>query len=354
MSLSPKIALLSPAVGTGNVGDYLIEEAIRRLLAEDVVYQRYGIRRPLADSEIEAINGCDCALICGTNLYQRDWQPALTAEVLDRIHVPVIPFGVGASARVLADTDMGAATERLIRAFHAHCALGSVRDPYTATVVANAGVDNFVLTGCSVLFWAGRRVLPEIQPIPRQRIIVTARNWLMHRWPDNVDHPVQLEFLRCVLKSFPTEQLVFAVHEKFDANLIEPLKIPQQIVFRSAQPRDYVDLYTNQNHIVLASRLHAGMLALSNGVPAVFVGHDTRTYSFCQMLGLTYVELFSDSCADKCVTALQELLHGGVACFAPTHASFARLRRNMDEFLYRNKLPVRSTVTPPVAKAGAT
>jgi hypothetical protein len=42
-------------------------------------------------------------------------------------------------------------------------------------------------------------------------------------------------------------------------------------------------------------RLHAGMLAVANGVPALFIGHDTRTYSFCEMMGLECIELFADT-----------------------------------------------------------
>ena len=99
MSSTYHIALLSPAVGTGNVGDHFIDVAIRRLLREDVVYHSFSIRRPLTAGEIEQINQTSCALICGTNLYQHDWESALTMANLERIKVPVIPFGVGSSAK---------------------------------------------------------------------------------------------------------------------------------------------------------------------------------------------------------------------------------------------------------------
>src|ERR1700756_4937618 len=91
----PHIALLSPAVGSGNVGDYFIEAAIRRLLHEDVAYQRFSIRRSLTEPEGEAIHATHAAIVCGTNLYQHDWCSALMPDVLERIRVPVIPFGVG-------------------------------------------------------------------------------------------------------------------------------------------------------------------------------------------------------------------------------------------------------------------
>ena len=57
------------------------------------------------------------------------------------------------------------------------------------------------------------------------------------------------------------------------------------------------------------------MLALANGVPAVFVGHDTRTYSFCDLMGLDYVELFSDGAADVATRRIRKILEGDASEF---------------------------------------
>src|SRR5436305_424429 len=144
-----QISLLSPAVGTGNVGDYFIEYAIRRLLRDDVVYHRFTIRRPLTAAEIDQINATDFAVLCGTN----------------------------------------------------------------------------------------------------------------------VDQPVQIAVLRGILAALPPEQVLFAVHEDYDARLVPLLDLPRGAVFHSERFEDYVHLYTDPDHVVLALRLHAGMLGLANGLP---------------------------------------------------------------------------------------
>ena len=333
------VALLSPSVGTPNVGDHFVEMAIRRLLRDDVVYHRFTVRRPLTTSELDAINATTCALVCGTNLYQHDWHSALTPGIVSRIRVPVVPFGVGGSARRLDEIEVSDTTREMIRMFHSRCALGSVRDPHGARVVAHAGVENAILTGCPVLFWGRQRVLPPVLPAERRRVVVTARNWLMHRWPDNVNHPVQINFLRTVLASFPPDQLVFAVHEDWDEQLVDLLDIPRPMVFRSERPEEYVSIYSNPENVILAMRLHAGLLAVANGVPAVFVGHDTRTYSGCNMMGLDYVELFEETCADECVERLRRIMDGDAALFAGLQARYERLRKAMAEFLEANSLP---------------
>jgi hypothetical protein len=344
LNAAPTISLLSPAVGTGNVGDHFIEAAVRRLLREDTVYRRFSIRRPLTPADIEAINETRCAILCGTNLYQHDWESAMTPEALAGLCVPVIPFGVGGSAARLEDRGVSEATRQMIRALHSRCTLGSVRDPFSAEVVARAGVENFALTGCPVLFWAGRVGLPPVRPGKRSRVVLTARNWLMHRWPDNVNHPVQVALFRQLLASFPHDRLLFAVHEEFDEQLVEAAGIPRRLVFRGTRPEDYARLYADPGNVVLAMRLHAGMLALANGVPALFVAHDTRAYSFCRMMGLDYLDLFAEGCADDCVAQLRALLDGDVSPFAGAALRFRGLRDAMDGFLAANGLPARRPV----------
>jgi hypothetical protein len=340
-----EVALLSPAVGTGNVGDHFIERAIVRFLRDDVTCHRISVRRPLTADDIAVINRCGCAILCGTNLYQRDWESALTSEALARVRVPVIPFGVGGSAANLSERDVSRTTREMIRALHSSCAVGSVRDPFSAEVVARAGVTNVLMTGCPVLFWAQGDDLRVPAPCGRRRIIVTARNWLMHRWPDNVDHPVQVRLLETVIRGFPAEQIVFAVHEDFDERLVERLNLQPASVVRSGRPEDFVRLYSDPENVVLALRLHAGMIALANGVPAVFVGHDTRTYSFCEMMGLRAVEMFAENAAADCVTRLRRILEGDVSEFAAAAARFRALRLPMHEFLAANRLPVREPPT---------
>jgi len=337
----PQIPQLSPAVGTGNIGDHFIDAAIRRLLRDDVTYHSFSIRRALSAAEIEQINRTSAALICGTNLYQHDWESALSPAALEQIKVPVIPFGVGSSAATLDDTFVSDSTRTMIRAIHDRCALGGVRDEHAEQVAARAGVKNLIVTGCPVLFWAGQTNLPPVTSRPRRRLVLTARNWLMHHWPDNVDHPVQIELLRQVLGDFVPHPYVFAVHEEFDRRLIEALKIPADHVVDSKDSREYIRLYTDPDNVVLALRLHAGMLALASGVATVFVGHDTRTYAFCNLLGIECIELFAKDCAACCVRRLQSALSGEPPpCDERAESAFTQLRGSMNRFLAANEVPV--------------
>lgn len=340
MKSQTHIALLSPAVGEGhNVGDYFIDMAIRRFFDDRAAFHSFTIRRPLRGDEIEAINTCVCALLCGTNLYQEKWPSGLTLENLFAIRIPVIPFGVGSSAATFEDTSLGSLTEKMIRALHDRCAQGSVRDPQTARVVGMLGVHNYMMTGCPVLFWAQLPELPRIRAVRRRRVVITARNWLMHRWPDAVDHPVQLSFLRRIFDAFSEHECVFVVHEDYDARLVDLLGIPSGIVFQSDKATDYIPLYTDPDGVILANRLHAGMLGLANGVPAVWVGHDTRTYSFCEMMDLACVKLFDPDSAEQCIRRMRSIMEGDVSEFEIAKDKFQNVRASMRRFLEANRLP---------------
>jgi hypothetical protein len=341
MATQKHISLLSPAVGTQNVGDDFIEMAIRRLLDQETSFRRFTIRRALKAQEIDEINETSCALICGTNLYQHDWESALDVATLKKIRVPVIPFGVGSSASQMSDTYIGDQTRTMIRALHERCAAGSVRDPHGAAVLERAGVENFIMTGCPVLFWAGQENLPAVSIGPRKRLVLTARNWLMHRWPDNVDHPVQVDLLRRVLSHFAGEQILFAVHEDFDRSLVEKLGVSASAVVDASEPEAYVQLYSDPQNAVLAMRLHAGMLARANGLGAVFVGHDTRTYAFCEMMGIECIDLFDSQCVKKTLAALDWVM-AGEACEDGCETVFSGLMESMTRFMEANDLPARA------------
>jgi polysaccharide pyruvyl transferase WcaK-like protein len=161
----------------------------------------------------------------------------------------------------------------------------------------------------------------------------------MHHASRNVDHPVQVRVLGKILRSFPEDQVTIAIHEEYDRNLVDLLHIPSRMVFESSRPQDYFDLYTNPDHVVLAMRLHAGMLAVANGVPAVFVGHDARTWSFCDMMGLESIRLFSKTCADECIGRLQRSLDGKVSEFSGMQSRYSALMVGMRRFLGLNALP---------------
>ena len=85
MTDRPSVALITAAEDSGgNIGDRFIELAIRRLLGDAHDLLTFPSRRTPGDDEIAALNACDAAVLCGTNLYQDAWQSAFDPSMCIR------------------------------------------------------------------------------------------------------------------------------------------------------------------------------------------------------------------------------------------------------------------------------
>ncbi|MGP8202024.1 MAG: polysaccharide pyruvyl transferase family protein [Limisphaerales bacterium] len=279
------LALFSAAVNGDNSGDALIVDAIRRLLPEHPA-TTIPLLQPLTDEQIEQVNACDIAIICGTNLYQTSFSCALKPEVIDRIRIPIVPLGLGASASIGQLPEMDAEGVRAVRMIHERCAVGSVRDPASLRFVQNLGIRNVELTGCPVLFHAQKE--PRFAEGDCSRLVLSVRARLLHvenRWS---------------AKSLKTLEHLC---RRFKPTLILQSPYDIEIGERLANEFGVEYLYDEKwgcevmiNAVKMASRtaglrLHFGMLSLSYGKHGIFIGTDTRTSEFCEMMGLPYHDI---------------------------------------------------------------
>src|SRR5258708_36580783 len=62
---------------------YSRAETIRRIVSARE-YVRFPLVAPLTDADLAGINEGDCAIICGTNLYQQRFNCNLSEEGIDR------------------------------------------------------------------------------------------------------------------------------------------------------------------------------------------------------------------------------------------------------------------------------
>lgn len=281
-----KLALLSAAVNGDNSGDALIEDAVRRLLAgHDMT--TYPLLKTLTPAQIEEVNASDAVIICGTNLYQHVFACALTPEVIRRIHVPIIPLGVGGSApigRLPGMNDEGALAVRMI---HERCEVGSVRDPLSLRFVESLGVRNVALTGCPVLFHAGTE--PSFGNATATSLVVSVRARLLH--VDEKFIAKERETLDRLGKEFHPALILQSPYDIAMAQQVSGRHMLRVLVDEKHYGHQVmVDAVRNASR-TFGFRLHFGMLSLSYGKPASFVATDTRTSEFCAMMGIPYHDI---------------------------------------------------------------
>lgn len=322
-----KLALLTPAIGSRNAGDAMIESAIRRLVPAES-YEHFTLRRALTEAEMAALNACDAAIICGSNLYQDKLRCALDADFLDRLRVPLIPLGIGASAATGRLPQMSAADAEIVRGLHSRSKLGSARDEPTLRFLQSLGIQNVRLTGCPVLFHALRR--PEIKT-GEGVVTLSLRQTFLHG-------AEPLESLQEPL----LDALCAAHHPTLITQGPSDLDQARRLVWRHGLDHIFDDENECETHEWLAPRqawtggfrLHYGMLSLSYGRPAWFVGHDTRVQGFCELMGLPYLDIREATPADVLAWGPHRM-----SDFAEFGARWEALATEMRVVLEANGLP---------------
>lgn len=331
-----KIALFSAAAGPAdNAGDAIIEAGLLSLLAVKPCL-RLPLHAPLSDDDVDAVNACDVAVIAGTNLYQRHFACNLNLETLHRLRVPVIPCGVGASAPLGGLPDMDAEGVAAVRAIHTSCACGSVRDPATLQFLRSIGVENVMLTGCPALFHG--LSLPEFSRASEEgQTAIAPRARLLH-----LDAAARKYYQAKMLRSMEVvaerRNCVLVMQSPYDLPFCGDLARRNNVSL-CYDPTWQVEPYLTVLHEIsgcVSFRLHFAMLCLAHGKIAHFLGHDSRTASFCDLLALPMLDIRSYTDRD-----LLARLDNKAFPAEAFRRRWAQLSLDMAAFLRANDLPTR-------------
>lgn len=337
-----RLALLTPAMGSRNVGDALIEEAVCRLVPAQSL-QRLTLRRPLTPEEMRQLNDCDAAILCGSNLYQEHWGCGfLTPEFLHELKIPLIPLGIGCSAAAGESPRVAADKLPLLREMHRRSRIGSVRDAATQRWLQGIGIDNVRLTGCPVLFHALRR--PEFHRInPEAPVALSLRRDFLHgaeclerlQWP--ILDPLCRQLQPTLVSQGPADDAqALALARRHDLQVFNH--------WQDGATESYEWLARHQSWS-LNLRLHFGMLSLSHGKPSWWIGQDSRVEGFCQLMGLPWRHI-----RDWQTGMLKEMGPGHEAQFADVPQRWDQLAATMREVLAANGLPCALDLPAPKPK----
>jgi len=319
------IALFTAGVAGDNSGDALIEHGIRTLLP-GYDFIRLPLVQRLTDAEIERANACRMGLLCGTNLYQSVFAGGLDMNTLRRLTIPMVPLGVGGSTPVGEQIQMDAKGREIVRELHSRCEVAGVRDPQSYQFVRSLGVGNVELTGCPVLFH--NVTAPDFQPRSGS-VALALRKRLLH-----VPESQSILADRILQRLCIAESPLLVLQSPYDLPQAEQLA-KQHHLDIVADPGWQADALLQALPKIRASiglRLHWNMLALAHGIPAVLLGTDTRTSSFCDMMALPFHAI--ESCD---ATTLLQQLHGEFDSTRFLHRWHV-LRSAMDGMLQANGL----------------
>ncbi len=323
-----KVALILPAEGpqwrsvrVPNLGNEMICEATRRILRrlpKHLEVEEFTFLKRPSPEELQRINRCDCAMFVGTNIFQPhvvgwEWQ----TEDLKQVTVPYVLYGVGYSGPL--QENLQEICQETIELINWSCgakAIG-VRDPQTVRWLKEFGVQS-ELIGCPVLAYAdafSHIAAGEGKPV------LAVRQILLHG-PGKETEEAQRAMIDWFFKEYP--EGICVVQEPADISLLEGKPVVT----------DFYDIVQvlSQAQFVLSARLHAGMIALSFGRPVVFLAHDTRVASFCEMIGLPWRKL-SFNGLEEATRAIQTIKGGDLSEFKSAVVNIPLFREKLERFL---------------------
>jgi hypothetical protein len=267
-------------------------------------------------------NEFDYVFLRGSNYIHASMNWRYAEEVLQRLRLPVLAFGIGAQAPCKGELVLSEQTQRVLHQMADSTASVGVRGAYTAEVLWRHGIKNVRIVGCPTAF---RNLDPNLQialpPLDEVRKVgLTVRREVSPNYAPDVER--YLNFHRDLVKEvaarFETvlmaqgeieeKAIVLGTEEQKQAALrklrehgwasqwymddaIEQLYRTR--LFYSDVVADYEQL-VRQKDLVLGYRLHGNLMALANGVPSIYFTYDSRTTEFAETFAIPSLNVFTE------------------------------------------------------------
>lgn len=279
----PKI-IFDTSVGTTNLGDHIIMDAVNRLageLFEDDFVINLSTHFAIHPFDLPRLRKYDTALVGGTNLLKNNTfrKPQWRVSMKDLLVLrhKVVLFGVGWWQ--YQHRPVSLYNRMLYKTLFSRKYLHAVRDNYTLNKLQEIGIRNVVNTGCPTVWELDEAHCSQINPKKRDIVVTTITDYLRDAEKDKA----MLE----TLKRNYSEVHVWIQGSK-DKAYIDSLAtdirfIPPKLAafdsFLENQPCEYV-----------GTRLHAGIRALQKKRKAVIIGIDNRAIEMRNDIALNVLE----------------------------------------------------------------
>jgi len=193
-----------------NAGDFLIFNRAKSLLEEHLDENFTVLKRwEKLDNRLDLVNSSKGIIICGGPGYGRNFYRGIypLTEPLEKLEVPVIPFGLGWGGKPTNMEEFQFTEESLnaIEHIHSKIDVSSVRDVLTQKLLARHNLNNVVLTGCPAWYSIPDIDKEFIPPREIKKIVITT--------PAQIEYTYQvLRVFRLVKRIFPKAEVLCSFH----------------------------------------------------------------------------------------------------------------------------------------------
>lgn len=342
-----------------NIGDAFVFDSSLKLLDFD----QLGVVeiKECDPAKIDEYNAeYDYCFLRGSNYINSSMSWARTLEIVERLRIPVIAFGIGAQAPSEGPLVLSEETKNVLRAISEHCVSLGVRGSYTAQVLWDLGVKNARIIGCPTLFRNRqpdlRIDLPPIDAISRagytlRREVSTTyspdiQRYLSFQRETILDMANRFDLTVMAQGEVEEKKIVFGTNEQRQHALgqlaasnwlgsqDDPLrKLYETRLFYSDVVADY-DALAQQQDFVIGFRLHGNLISLANSVPSLYFTYDSRTSEFVETFGIPAYDVYSSQ-----PFRLEDFWDQSL--FEKFNRTYFERYRDMRQFLEENGLPHR-------------
>ena len=341
-----------------NIGDAFVFDSSLKLLNFEKLDEL-----PIAHvdpAKIDRLNAeYDYVFLRGSNYIhaQMNWSKA--AEVLRRLKLPVIAFGIGAQAPVSGKLELSEDTRTVLKLISDSTASLGVRGTYSAEVLNDLGIKNVRIIGCPTAFRNNRPDLAiRLPPLEQVKTAgVTLRREVSKTYAQDIKR--YLTFHRSLVKAMADrfevtlmsqgeveeKKLALGTPEQ-KAQAMAALKenewannwylddqvtgLYQSRMFYSDVVAEYERLVRGLD-LVLGYRLHGNLMALANGTPSIYFTYDSRTVEFADTFKIPSVDVFGGQ-----DFKLEE--YWDQSRFDRFNAAYAQVYGQMRDFLVENRV----------------
>ena len=254
----------------------------------------------------------DSLVIPAANWFSPTVDFSSLADLIERLKIPVIIVGLGAQANHFdSNLFVPEGTVRFVKAISERSHSLSVRGEYSKSVLQKFGINNVRVTGCPSLY-TGKRVIPNFRGGVRVRYeygqlhstrygsVQTA--FLQHRnvhrdiyefvFKNNLDILIQSEpWEMSLLTEHVTQEPVDQPHMSFLASIYGAKNHAELRTYIAKHAKLFFNVADWERSLEhydysFGTRLHATIMALNSGVPAILINHDSRTKEMAEFAGI--------------------------------------------------------------------
>ncbi len=281
-----EIIRFDTALGTDNLGDYIIMHYCNKILDELFpVYQSIHISTHLMPTiEQEAsVKQTKYKFVCGTNLLtssiEHHWRWILPDGIRRKMNYRnMILLGVGWGEYQENCTYY---SRMVYRTMLNPKLLHSVRDQYTLEKLQQVGFKNIINTGCPTT-WA---LTPEFcRDIPTKKskdVVATITDYRRDTEKDN-------EMLEILSRNY--DHIYLWLQGKRDEEYLKTLNIPENLTTISGNLEAYEEILCKGGVDYVGTRLHAGIHALNYKIRSIILAVDNRATEMGRDVNLPVIQ----------------------------------------------------------------